>query len=76
MRTASAHTLSESNPPHDGPVCSRCGGFTFERLQRTGFLQRRILPFFNRYPWRCVICNKLTYRTARNNVELRRLTLR
>ena len=54
------------------PVCKRCGNNRFERLQRIGLLQRTILPFFNLYPWRCAICNKLTYRTARNNAELQR----
>ncbi len=71
MKTASAPlTQTETPAPPDGLVCTRCGGYTFERLQRTGFFQRRILPFFNRYPWRCVFCNKLTYRRARNNAEL------
>ncbi len=76
MKTATAHALTETSPPHTGPVCKRCGGLTFERLQRMGFLQRRILPFFNLYPWRCVLCNKVHYRGARNNAELRRLAQR
>ncbi len=76
MKTATAHTSVGTSEHHTGPVCERCGGFTFERLQRTGFLQRRIMPFFHRYPWRCVLCNKLTYRTARNNLELRKLASR
>ncbi len=54
-----------------GPVCARCGG-AFERVRRTTFLQRRILPLIYRYPWRCVLCNDITYRTARHRRELRR----
>ncbi len=53
-----------------GPVCRRCGGITFERVQRSSFFQRQIMPFFNRYPWRCVFCNKVTYRTERTNAQL------
>ena len=70
MKTASVHVSAA--PLQGGLVCKRCGGSVFERLQRIGLVQRRILPFFNLYPWRCVICNNLKYYTARNIAELRR----
>lgn len=57
-----------ADPPR--PVCGRCGGITFERVQRVSFFQRQIMPFFNRYPWRCVFCNRITFRRQRKNSEL------
>ena len=52
------------------PLCQHCRG-SLERVRRSGFLQERILPLFTRYPWRCVLCDDITYRTARNRGELR-----
>ncbi len=46
--------------------CTVCGNTTFERLPRLGFLQLHVYPFFNRYPWRCVVCNNLVYRPERS----------
>ena len=53
------------------PVCQLCGG-SLERVRRKGFLQERVLPFFDRFPWRCVLCNDITYRSARHRRALRR----
>ena len=53
------------------PVCVHCHG-TLERVQRTGFIQEKILPLFERFPWRCVLCHDITYRSARHRRELRR----
>jgi hypothetical protein len=36
---------------------------------REGILQTHIMPFFHRYPWRCVICNLTFYRPLRRNAE-------
>ena len=53
------------------PVCEHCSG-TLERVRREGFVQERILPLFDRFPWRCVLCHHITYRSARHRRELRR----
>jgi hypothetical protein len=50
-------TLSES--------CRRCSGHTFERIPRYGFWQETVMPFFNLYPWRCVGCATIKYRSNR-----------
>jgi hypothetical protein len=51
---------------HISRECVMCGGKVFERLQRKGFLQEHILPFFNLYPWRCAICHKVAYVSKRS----------
>jgi uncharacterized protein with PIN domain len=53
------------------PVCEECGA-ALERVRRTTFMQLRVYPLFDRFPWQCVTCRNLTYRTARHRRELRR----
>ena len=62
---------TSSAPVGSLPVCVKCGG-ALERVRRTSFLQERIMPLFDRYPWRCVLCHDITYRTARHRRALRR----
>ncbi|AFL89641.1 hypothetical protein Terro_3426 [Terriglobus roseus DSM 18391] len=50
-------------------VCTGCRGVRFERVPRIGLVQAQILPFFNLYPWRCVLCNRVIYRTLRTNEQ-------
>lgn len=50
--------------------CRNCGAKSWERLQRRGFLQERILPFLNLYPWRCAICNRVRYLSLRADPRL------
>lgn len=52
------------------PVCSRCGRSAFERIPRRGFLQGRLLPMFHLYPWRCALCNHVTFRRERKTADL------
>ena len=49
--------------------CARCGSDRFERVLRERFVQKHIMPFFHRYPWRCVICQQVIYRPIRRNVD-------
>lgn len=51
-------------------LCRRCGRSAFERLPRRGFLQRHVISLFGRYPWRCALCNDLTYRRERKTKQL------
>ena len=46
--------------------CRNCGGILFERMPRYGFWQEKFMPFFNRYPWRCTACARMTYRNRRS----------
>ena len=50
-------------------LCTRCGSDRFERVLREGFVQTHIMPFFHKYPWRCVICSQTIYRSLRRNSE-------
>ena len=50
-------------------VCTRCAGTRFERLPRNGMLQEHLMPFFSLYPWRCVLCTRVIYRTLRRNQQ-------
>ncbi len=64
--TPSMRPLSPAGA-HVGRICAMCNGKVFERVQRSGFMQQRILPFFNMYPWRCVVCHKLVYLSQRSS---------
>jgi len=37
-------------------VCPTCKGMTAMRVNRNGFMQRRVLGFFGYYPWKCGSC--------------------
>jgi hypothetical protein len=41
--------------------CSRCGGKEYRRLNRKGFLEKKLLTFFNIYPWECALCRHKVY---------------
>lgn len=36
--------------------CPGCGSHHPHRLERRGFLQKKILPLFGYYPWLCGVC--------------------
>lgn len=57
-------------PPQLRQPCSRCGSTAWERLDRRGFFQTKILPFFDLYPWRCAICNRRRYLPLRHDPDL------
>ena len=52
--------------------CKKCGGQVMERMPRLGFYQMYVMAFFGRYPWRCVRCGNISYRTERANEQLSR----
>ena len=37
--------------------CTRCG-HSLQRMQRRGFLQKRVYPRFGYYPWHCPYCRE------------------
>jgi predicted RNA-binding Zn-ribbon protein involved in translation (DUF1610 family) len=38
--------------------CQKCGSDRVYRLEREGFMQKKIYPLFGYYPWRCKICRE------------------
>jgi hypothetical protein len=42
-------------------VCNRCQGTAFRRVNREGFLQQVVYPYFGFYPWECVMCRRKVY---------------
>lgn len=51
--------------------CHSCGTAGWERVQRIGFLQKKVLPLFHLYPWRCPICNKHRYLKLRADPRIK-----
>jgi hypothetical protein len=39
-------------------LCAHCQGKECRRLNREGFLERRILPLLGYFPWECSLCRK------------------
>jgi hypothetical protein len=37
-------------------VCPTCKGTVAMRINRSGFLQEKVLSFFGIYPWKCGAC--------------------
>jgi hypothetical protein len=38
--------------------CDRCSGKFFRRLNRKGWMERKVLPFLGLYPWECALCRR------------------
>jgi len=41
--------------------CANCPGKECRRLNRQGFLERRLLPLIGYFPWECSLCRKKIY---------------
>lgn len=52
------------------PVCRQCGQQAFERVARKSLLQFYLLPLFGLWPWRCAVCNDVTWRRSRRTADL------
>jgi predicted RNA-binding Zn-ribbon protein involved in translation (DUF1610 family) len=55
-------------PKVDPPLethCPKCNSLDIHRIKRRGFWQRRVLPLFGIYPWRCSECRKSSYLRTR-----------
>lgn len=48
--------LVEHAGPNPEVQCPGCGSRHPHRLERRGFLQKKILPTFGYYPWMCGAC--------------------
>lgn len=46
----------ESAATKGGVLCPRCGSDRIRRIERKGFLQRKVYPIFGYFPWRCSQC--------------------
>jgi hypothetical protein len=40
-------------------ICLKCGGGIAIRINRSGFLQRKVLSHFGYYPWKCGACGRV-----------------
>jgi hypothetical protein len=38
--------------------CTKCGNDRPKRVERKGFMQKHIYPFFGLYPWHCRDCHE------------------
>jgi hypothetical protein len=38
--------------------CVRCNGNFFRRLNRSGYMERTVLPFLGFFPWECALCRR------------------
>ncbi len=38
--------------------CDRCSGNFFRRLNRKGFMERKVLPYLGFFPWECALCRR------------------
>jgi hypothetical protein len=52
--------------------CKQCSGNRFDRVPRLGFWQETVMPFFGLYPWRCIACATVMYRSDRSAPPRRR----
>jgi hypothetical protein len=46
--------LSEKN-------CHHCGAAVLRRVNRNGYLQNIVFPYFGYFPWECVMCRRLRF---------------
>jgi len=42
-------------------LCIWCNATAFRRINRHGFLQEVVFPYFGYYPWECVMCRKRAF---------------
>jgi hypothetical protein len=42
-------------------LCDYCPGKEYRRLNRNGFLERKVYPIFGFYPWECALCRRKAY---------------
>jgi len=40
-------------------ICLKCGGGIAIRINRSGFLQRKVFSHFGFYPWKCGACGRI-----------------
>jgi transposase-like protein len=55
-RGALAKKVLEMGKREDLVYCPACGADRVYRIERRGFLRRRIYPIFGFYPWQCKEC--------------------
>ncbi len=45
--------------------CKHCGSQALRRMPRVGFLQNRLFPKLDLYPWECADCRKVGLQPSR-----------
>ena len=53
---AQAKKVVEMGKKGDLVYCPECGADRVYRIERRGFLRRRVYPIFGFYPWQCKEC--------------------
>jgi predicted RNA-binding Zn-ribbon protein involved in translation (DUF1610 family) len=69
---ALAGNVVEIAAKKDSVYCPDCGCDKVYRIQRTGFLRRRIFPIFGFYPWVCKDCGREALLRKRNRRRRKR----
>lgn len=54
---------------HSRMICAECGGNRVRRVERRGFMQKHIYPFFGFFPWYCRKCNHYFILRKRNRTK-------
>jgi len=57
-------------------VCPKCQSSRMHRLRREGFLEKKVVPLFGYFPWRCSDCKAELFLRARNDRGVRRHRVR
>jgi hypothetical protein len=47
-------------------LCPKCSSPRTHRMERQGFMQQKIYPFFGYFPWECKIC-RVTFLEKKRN---------
>jgi predicted RNA-binding Zn-ribbon protein involved in translation (DUF1610 family) len=63
---AIAGNVVEIGHKRDVVYCPECGSDKVYRIERTGFLQRRVFPMLGFYPWVCKECGREELLRKRN----------
>jgi hypothetical protein len=48
-------------------TCTKCGASAAIRINRSGFMERRVLGYFGYYPWKCGECGRVFFFRSRGS---------
>jgi hypothetical protein len=71
-RGALGGNVFEMAAKRDVVYCPECGCDRVYRIERVGFLRRRVFPIFGLYPWVCRECGRETMLRKRNRRRQKR----
>ena len=56
----------------ENPICPKCASTATRRVKRRGFLQTRLYPLLNLYPWECTSCRVVFSKQNRGKLKRKR----